>query len=881
MVPMLFLTWAAVAEVTIQGKVIDAQTKEDLVGVTVMIDGTTTGTATSYDGSFSINTSQSGPATLVMSFVGYKETPMAVTLPSSGSLNVGTVALEPDVMMLRGAVVTAAVAVRRKTPVAVSVINQDLIEFKMSNQEFPELLRSTPGIYATTDGGGYGDSRVNLRGFESENIAVMVNGIPMNDMEWGGVYWSNWAGLTDVTRTTQVQRGLGASKVAAPSIGGSINIVTRTTDQEKGGSVSYRMGNDGYNKIGFNVSTGLSENGWAITLLGAKEWGSRPVMGTEYEAYTWFASITKVINSKHELSLTGFGNNQWHNQRYNGDKLLITEWEKQPDKYYFNPTYGFGADGERIVPNRNRYHKPQISLNHSWQINEYSNLSTVLYLSLGFGGGRAWRGSSTSDIYGTNTSTGLLNTKYRNPLTGYMDFGILQRENAASDTGSVLALTESINNHVWTGLISTYTTRFGEYLDFSGGVDVRYYQGLHDAEIIDLVGGQFFIDPYRKNVTDPTKNTGDAFINEKLKVGDNVYRDNTGYVFQGGVFGQLEYNREPWSVFVSGAVSNHTYWKKDRFYYGKDNQKSDVGNFIGWNVKGGANYNINSQHNVFFNTGYMSRAPFMSGGYFNRIHTSNSVNEEAVNEKSFSFELGYGFRSRFFTANFNAYYTKWMDKTQVQSYGTNYDAFVNLSGVDARHMGLELEFTVSVTPKLDIQGMVSLGDWMWDSEASGYIFTAGGQPTNNGNDVVSEADHKSLTLDLRDVKVGNSAQTSFYISANYKFDGGFRLSADYTHYADNYANYSIDTPNAGTTYKYYTPWKIPDYGLLDVNGSYTFNIGNFNATLTANVKNILDQVYISDAKDLNPRVEGTHHWTSASVMYGFGRTYTIGLKVRF
>lgn len=58
----------------------------------------------------------------------------------------------------------------------------------------------------------------------------------------GGIYWSNWAGLSDVTRSMQVQRGLGASKVAAPSVGGSINIVTNTIDANKGGFVSYGMG---------------------------------------------------------------------------------------------------------------------------------------------------------------------------------------------------------------------------------------------------------------------------------------------------------------------------------------------------------------------------------------------------------------------------------------------------------------------------------------------------------------------------------------------------------------------------------------------------------------------------------------------------------------
>ena len=90
----------------------------------------------------------------------------------------------------------------------------------------------------------------------------------------GGVYWSNWAGLSDVTKSMQVQRGLGASKIASPSVGGSINVVTRSTDAKRGGTVYYSLGNDGYQKQSISFSTGLSETGWAATFLGSKTAGN-------------------------------------------------------------------------------------------------------------------------------------------------------------------------------------------------------------------------------------------------------------------------------------------------------------------------------------------------------------------------------------------------------------------------------------------------------------------------------------------------------------------------------------------------------------------------------------------------------------------------------
>ena len=127
----------------------------------------------------------------------------------------------------------ADIAKDRKTPVAVSTIKEAQIVEKLGNQEFPEILKSTPSIYTTKGGGGFGDGRMNVRGFDTNNSAVMINGVPVNGMEDGAVYWSNWSGLSDVTSAMQIQRGLGSSKLAIASVGGTVNIITRAADKKK------------------------------------------------------------------------------------------------------------------------------------------------------------------------------------------------------------------------------------------------------------------------------------------------------------------------------------------------------------------------------------------------------------------------------------------------------------------------------------------------------------------------------------------------------------------------------------------------------------------------------------------------------------------------
>jgi len=859
----------------VKGIVVDKATNEALVGVTVLNSRTATGVNSGLDGSFSIKI-PSGKQNLVISYIGYFSKTIEV---STENPNLGNIALETQAIGLNDVTVTSSVAIRRKTPVALSVIDPVMIETKLGTQEFPEILKSTPGIYATKQGGGYGDSRVNVRGFEAPNTAVMINGVPMNDMEWGGIYWSNWGALADVTRSMQVQRGLGASKVAAPSIGGSINIVTRSTDAVKGGQVSYGIGDDGYEKIGFSVSTGLTANNWAITLLGSKTTSNGYIQGTQYESYCYFANISKKLSDNQQLSFTAFAASQWHDQRNSSDKLLISEWQKQPLKYKYNASYGFDMNGQQKASSYNYYTKPQISLNHFWTIDEKSSLSTVVYLSIGSGGGWGGQGYTAADRTNWYGSTsGVPNTTFRS-ADGTFDYGAIYKLNTdpTNTNGSKMVMSTAINQHVWTGLLSTYTTKIGQDIDIYGGLDLRYYKGTHTNKITDLYGGDFFIDAtsLRPLLTDQSWKT------KKLNVGDIVYRDYDGFVENQGLFGQAEYNKNGLSAFISLSGSNTANWRYDRFYYDPSQALSKTVNFLGYSAKGGANYNIDNHNNVFANIGIISKAPFYSGGAFLQSTTSNETNPNAVNEKAFSTELGYGFRSKYFTANLNVYRTEWMDKTLVRALnaGLQSSLVANLQGLNSLHQGIELDFAAKPLKDLEVTGMLSLGDYTWQNNATGYLYDSQGQPVDvNGNVVkMLSAQQGRVNVNLKGIKDGNSAQTTAALGLNYQILNGFSIGLDANYFGRNYSYFnisSIGTSLAPATFA--QPWMIPDAITVDFSANYRFKISSFDATLTGNIFNLLDQEYITDATD-----GADHTWKTAQVFYGFGRTWSTTLKIRF
>ncbi|MDD5184765.1 MAG: TonB-dependent receptor [Paludibacter sp.] len=855
----------------VKGVVVDKATNEALIGVSVYNPTSGVGVSTGFDGSFAIKL-PTGKQELTISYVGYT----TKTIQVSNS-NLGNIALESATIGLNDVTVTSSVAIRRKTPVALSVVEPLTIENKLGTQEFPEILKSTPGVYATKQGGGFGDSRINLRGFEAANIAVMINGVPVNDMEWGGVYWSNWAGLSDVTRSMQVQRGLGASKVAAPSLGGSINVVTRSTDAKKGGAVSYGIGNDGYSKIGFSVSTGLTKDNWAITLLGAKTIGNGYIQGTEFESYSYFMNISKRISESQQLSFTAFAAPQWHNQRNNGDKLLISEWQKQPLKYKYNASYGFDMNGQRKQSSYNYYDKPQISLNHFWTIDEKSSLSTALYMSIGNGGGWGGQGYTSADRSNWYGSTGgIPNTLFRSE-DGTFDYGAIYTLNKASETGSKMVMSNAINKHIWYGALSTYNTKIGQDIDIYGGLDLRYYKGTHTNVITDLYGGNFFID---NTSTRPLLSTTD-WKTKKLGVGDVVYRDYDGFVVSEGVFGQAEYNKNGLSAFLSLSGSNTSYWRYDRFYYDASQARSQTISFLGYSAKGGANYNINEYHNVFANIGVISRAPFFSGGAFLQSTTSNVTNPNAVNEKAFSAELGYGFRSKYISANLNVYRTNWMDKTMVRAINANSQESLvaNMQGVNALHQGVELDFNSKPLKDLEFTGMISIGDWNWQNNATGYLFNRSGQPVDQLGNVVNGVENAyKMTVNLQGIHVGNSAQTTAALGLNYQILNGLRIGLDGNYFGRNYSYFNISSvgTSLSTETNFAQPWMIPDAITFDFSANYRFKIGEYDASLVGNIDNLLDAEYITDATD-----GSDHTWQTASVFYGFGRTWSVSLKMKF
>ncbi len=799
---------------------------EPIIGATITVPGTKIVATTDVDGRFSLNVPKGKE--IHVNYIGYKP------LNLKAASNLGEVSMEVESQMLQDVVVTQSIARTRRTPVAVSAIDAATLDTKLGNQELPEVLKTTPGVWATKDGGGFGDAKVNIRGFKSANTATMVNGVPVNDMEWGGIYWSNWSGLGDVISSMQVQRGLGATIISSPSFGGTINMITKGLDAKKGGSVWYGLGNDNSMNYGISFSTGLMDNGWALTFLGSRKTGDGYVQGTDYEAYTYFLNISKRLNEKNQISLTVTGAPQTHYKRSSSDGLSIQGWQDvanympKGQAYRYNPTYGLGLNGERKASQYNSYNKPVIMLNHVWQINHKSSLSSVIYASIGSGYGSSGQGaqigtsSSTYYNYWYGSSNGKLNWKTieDNGVTynlrhgnGMFAYDQIQLMNQNSTRGSLMVMSNSVNNHKWFGGVSNYKNELNDHFTVTGGIDIRYYYGEHTNEISDLYNGEYFIDYYR-NASNNLRTFAnaaerEAYVNQKLGVGDVVYRDWDSRIWQEGIYAQGEYQAldKKLNVVLAGAVNLNTYTRYEHFYADSKNSESPSKTFFAGNIKAGANYNIDRHNNVFVNGGYITRAPYLQYGVFVSPANSNAINPNPKNEKVQAVEVGYEYHSPKFTAQLNGYYTMWKDRTLITTGTLEYENdryTATMNGVDSRYMGLELNFVYKPTNWFELSGMFAYADNTWQNDPVGYYYNSQGQALSSlggRNEPATvttplSPDHLYATIDQKGIKVGGSAQMTGALGVQFKPFKGFKIGADWICNAHNYSDFSLSNSSS-------------------------------------------------------------------------------------
>ncbi|WP_289044526.1 TonB-dependent receptor [uncultured Olleya sp.] len=849
------------AQSTVTGTVMDAELNSALPSATIVEKGTTNGTTTDFDGTFSLTT-QSSSGVLEISYVGFGK----ITKSFNGDTDLGDLSLFSDNSLDEVVIVGTGVidlAAGRQTPVAVSTIRGKDIQLKAAgNVEFGESLKNTPSVYVSNQAGGFGDSQIFLRGFDQVNTGYLLNGQPINGMEDGRMYWSNWSGMSDVANAVQIQRGLGASKLAISSVGGTVNIVSKTTENKEGGFIRFLGGNDSYAKATASYSSGLKESGWAYTIL-VDHWQAhrKYSAGTAGQGQNYLFSVGYKPNDEHTFNFLLTGAPQWHDQNFSSD---LEEYEEFGEKY--NPNTGF-LEGSRYTERRNYYHKPVANLNWDYEINEGLELSSVLYASWGRGGGTG------------NVGNGRVRTDL-----GEIDFDQIIENNVNTATdgvgnfGDSYLRRSSVNNHNWYGLLSNLNYEMNDNWSFNIGVDGRTYTGEHFRQINDYLGLTGYNDNFR------TDRSSDYVITESFEANpwsalfdyadddqryDRNYSETINYL---GGFGQVEYKNDSFSAFFQGALSTQSYQREGKFTgFGDGLGKSEKITKTGYNLKGGLAYKINEQHSIFGNAGYFSRQPFLDNIFANILYSNEIVDPEVENEEITGLEAGYRFKGGEWRVNVDVYSSNWGNR--FLTFGTDLEGADGILGnaddefgsyrltdVTQVHNGVEFDFEYRPTASsLSFRGYGSVGNWKYDGETPYTL-----QNTDTGDFVVTDG-----AVDLTDVKIGNAPQTSFGVGVRANLFEGLSVDMDYNIYTDLYEFVDVeDVAAAALAGGKYESVRLPAYTLADAGLTYNFDLGSNKMTFRANVYNLFNEAYINQRD-------------AFGYFLGVGRTYNASLRYNF
>lgn len=849
---LMFITSQAVASTVVSGKLVSSDLLRPIIAANVYTSANIQNVTTSnLNGDFRLSITNAAQE-IIISLIGYEKLSIQINESNQDKIDLGTIELSPQTIDLEEIKIIASIAEERKTAVSITTIRAEMIETKLGDQTYPEILKQTPGIYATRTGGGSGDARVSLRGFRQENIAILLNGIPISSVENGLVYWNNWIGLSEATQMIQVQKGLGASKVALNSLGGTINIITKSTGTKKAGSIQHSLTSYGNQKTTFSFSTGLLDNGWAMTFLGSRTSGDGYVDATYVNGWSYFLSAGKQFGKNHKVVFTLIGAPETHGQR----NFMLSQ--KEVDQYgiKFNKDWG-SYNGKLNNASENFYHKPQLSINHYWNMNKKAFLATSAYVSTGRGGGK-W---SESFNYGPSLF------QYRNP-SQQIDFESVYNINAThSDTYdlgggntvngfSKIIQTDYLASHVWAGVLSTLEYKFDDKLKLISGFHYRYFKSKLQEKVRDLLGGEFWIDNYGWALE------GSGGRNQIKKVGDIINVDNGALIHFGHIFSQLEYNTPKLNAFIAASTSNTWYQREDRYNY-LTNTKSNIVLKPGMDIKSGVNINIDERNNIYFNTGFYSKAPLFKFVFPNY---NNSAAIDISNERVFAMEIGYGLISNKLKFKANAYYTLWKDisilsKEYIQL-EDNSQTRALVKGLDALHMGIEAELGINIIKDLELGLMASIGNWKWKNDVVADLFDI-------NNNLIGTTEVYANGL-----KVGDAPQTQFGAFLKSKVFNTFNIDIDWTFNDRLYADF--DPTNRNNINDRQQSYKLPSYHLVDVHLGYSYKLFNNKAFIGLSCYNLFNTTYIMRGQD-----GANHNLDSLLAYWGFERTFNIQFKLNF
>lgn len=916
-------------ETIVAGSVTELLSFKPIEYASVTIEGTNLTTQTSIEGVFRLaDDIPLGEQILRISKIGYVTKRYPVTIIENQTLYITDMTLERD---------DAA----SEALFTITLSDDQLDADDSGADNITGLLASSLDVFQRTAAFEFSQSFYRVRGLDSENGTILLNGIEMNKLFNGRPQWSNWGGLNDVVRNQELTMGLSPSSYHFGGILGTTNINLRASNYKSGGRLTYSSSNRSYtNRVMATYASGMQKNGLAYTFSLGKRWGNEGYQdATLYDAHSFFGSVDKKINDKHSIGLVAL---YAPNRRGKSSPNTQEVYDLKGIKY--NEYWGW-QNGEKRNSRIKEVEEPIFIASHYWNISSKMTLTTNISYQFGKQGNSRLAYGGTTRIV-TSDGQESFEGGGKNPSPAYyqklpsyfernfpsdlefaygaqqafLDDGQINWQdlyeanttNAAQGKNATYMLYEDRTDDKQWSFNSILNGQWNDRLLFDASLSYQKLQSHNFAEVLDLLGGMGFLnvdsfDGVQFNLNDP---------NAILNVGDTYSYNYNLFANVVSGFIQVQMKRKTWDGYISANLKQTNYqreglFQSDGFINNSFGNGKDL-NFFGFGVKTGLTYKFSGKHVVNANAGYISKAPSISNSYTNARFNHNIV-PDISNETIATVDASYIFRSSFVKGKLTGFYTALANANEIsfffadgignvianaseQPTGGENSEFIQeiLQGINKTFMGAEFGIEAQVTPTIKLKSAGSFGQYTY---------------TNNPNLYVSSDQFENVYLGksfLKNYKLAAGPHQAYSIGFEYRDPDYWWFGATANFFKDTYSDISpltrtsnFYTDNDGLPFNDYDTEiarkllkqeRFEDYMVVNLIGGKSWKIGDRYVSLFASVNNMLDQVFktggFEQGRNANYRQLRDDQALNKPVFgskywYGRGVNYFLNVAVRF
>ncbi len=808
-----------------------------------------------------------------------------------------------------------------ETDFQVISLSLDEVNEGSSAQNVSSILQASRDVFASITAFQFNVARFRVRGLDGGYTRMLLNGMPVNDLDDGRVNWSYWGGLNDVLRNTQSTYGLEESEYSFGDIAGTQSIDLRASYQRKQIRPSFAISNRTYrNRAMFTYSTGIVDSKYALSVSASRRWGQEGfVDATFYDGYSYFLSFDYYLNKKNSLNFVALGS---PTQRGRGGASVQEMYDLAGSNYY-NSYWGY-QNGEKRNSRVYNSFQPIFMVRHDLKVNKnFDIMNTVSFQTGRFGSSRLdWYNVADPrpDYYRNLPSfykdspeiASLISDYYSEEANRQIDWEYLyfinqnqteDFQNANGVEGAVASgyrakyiLGEQRFDAQKFSFNSNFNYRAGDKIKLNGGLIYMNEVNHNFQSVLDLLGGDYYVDIDRFAERDFAPNSDE--IQNDLRTPNKITFEGDTYGFDynnvtnfGSLWSVGKYSTRKIDAFIGGEVSYTQFWREGFMQNGRfpDSSfgKSEVSAFTNYGVKGGLSYKIDGRNYINLLGLYRTKAPYTRFAFVSP-RTRHETVDNLVSSKLFSSELTYHHKSPLLKAKLSAFFVSLNDQTEVNSfYHDELRGFVNfiLTDIDEQHAGIEVAADVKLSTTLSAVGAASVGQYIYTSRPNATIsqdnnaeLLAVDQVIYQKNFFVPNTPQQAYTVGLK-----YNSPKYWFLNVNFNYFNQIYLDFNPTRRTQDAVGNLIKSDNTELWEDIIFQERAPANYTADIFGGKSWKIGRRFIYLTVGINNILNnQNFVIGGYEQNRFDFDTLDVERfpPRYFYAYGANYFIGLSFR-